>query len=585
MKKITSLFVKRLFALMIMCCFYSGMAQSFTNPIADIADPQISYIDGYYYVTGTFDQEIRLRRATTIEGLKSIESTRVFGDGGVGLPNRNFWEAEMHQLDGKFYIYFTAKIDNMNVDDVTTHVIECSDANPVTGAWTYKGRLFDPNADFRANSPTIAEINGNRYFFYAGRDGVSNENNIYVSAMSNPWTLSGARTQIYTSRELENIPDGAPTNVLVRGGKAFLTYSVSGCGGSDSRIGLMYMNNVADNPLLLSSWTKEPTPVFDDTPSANSYNPIQIGFFKSPDGTEDWISYSSTHNNNSNCGDQRSSKAQKISFDANGMLVLGVPATIGKVVNAPSGEVALPVGTVVTNGLYKIQPISQIGGENRYMEIAGAPGELQGGANVGIYFDNNDEPDYKWYLQATGVTPDEYTIVSFWSGLLAEVGGCNNNDGANVNMWFPNGRPCGLWILSETATGSGEYRFMNKNSGKYLAADSGNIYQGNLDESSNFQKFKLTFLEATLNVSIPDNNSTVVSLYPNPVQDHFIINGMDNSKTNNIIVTDMLGKTVKSVNTKSYDCNIDVNGLKPGLYIVSITSEGKKIATRKILVK
>ena len=195
-------------------------------------------------------------------------------------------------------------------------MIECTDPNPLTGTWTFKGQLSDSSANHYATNPTVTEINGARYFLWTG---VSNSGisplNIYISAMDTPWTLSGSRVAIYNSGDLAGTVNGEAPSVLVKSGKVFLTYTANGCDTSEGKTGLMYMNDDRKNPLLAESWTKLTTPVFDDNTAVSSYNPNHQTFFKSPDNKEYWFSYSSRFDDGPWCDDHRSTRAQKIIFD------------------------------------------------------------------------------------------------------------------------------------------------------------------------------------------------------------------------------------------------------------------------------
>ena len=88
----------------VVCIFSNGVAQTFTNPIADLPDPFITYIDGYYYYTGTTGVDVSLKRSKTLEGLKQTPSVRLFGPGDPGAQLENYWAPEIFKFDGKWYI-------------------------------------------------------------------------------------------------------------------------------------------------------------------------------------------------------------------------------------------------------------------------------------------------------------------------------------------------------------------------------------------------------------------------------------------------------------------------------------------------
>ena len=210
-----------------------------------------------------------------------MELTTIFEPGYIGAQSDHYWSSEVHRMDGKWYVYYTAASVGTDNNTQRNYVIESSDVNPLTKTWSFKGQLVNPSTDYYATNPTVTEINGTRYFLYSGRSSAGDTSlNIYMSAMTNPWTLSGTRTEIYTSGDLSGTANGEAPSVLVHSGKVFLTYTASGCGTEHGKTGLMYMDDVTQNPLLVGSWTKVGTPVFDDHQEVSAFNPNHQRFFK-----------------------------------------------------------------------------------------------------------------------------------------------------------------------------------------------------------------------------------------------------------------------------------------------------------------
>jgi GH43 family beta-xylosidase len=57
----------------------------------------------------------------------------------------------------------------------------------------------------------------------------------------------------------------------------FLTFSASGCWTDDYALGLLTLKE-GGNPLVASDWTKKPTPVFTQKPSAGAFGPGHNSF-------------------------------------------------------------------------------------------------------------------------------------------------------------------------------------------------------------------------------------------------------------------------------------------------------------------
>jgi GH43 family beta-xylosidase len=95
---------------------------------------------------------------------------------------------------------------------------------------------------------------------------------------------------------------------------------------------------VGGDPLSSSSWRKFPNPVFQR--SGSVYGPGHNGFFKSPDGTEDWIVYHANSSAGGGCDMNRSTRAQKFTWNADGTPNFGTPVPLGTPLAVPSGEPA-----------------------------------------------------------------------------------------------------------------------------------------------------------------------------------------------------------------------------------------------------
>ena len=82
---------------------------------------------------------------------------------------------------------------------------------------------------------------------------------------------------------------------------------------------------------------------------------------------------------------------------------------------------------------------------------------------------------------------------------------------------------------------------------------------------------------ATMVSKIVENN---IKLYPNPSNGKFTING---ENINNIIVTDINGRIIKSINVNSNSININLSDKQKGIYFIKIDSN-KNFIVRKIII-
>ena len=88
-----------------------------------------------------------------------------------------------------------------------------------------------------------------------------------------------------------------------------------------------------------------------------------------------------------------------------------------------------------------------------------------------------------------------------------------------------------------------------------------------------------TTVESTAGVD--DNVVNNFTVYPNPAQGIINIKG---TVAANIVIIDMLGKTVMTAKFNEGETPVDISSLKAGIYLITIVSEGKS-ATKKLVVR
>jgi GH43 family beta-xylosidase len=288
------------FVLFAFCVFAVGAepSGSFTNPLLPRhADPWIlRHADGSYYFSSTVPEydRIEIRKSATIAGLASAAPVTVWRKHLLGDMAANIWAPELHFVDGVWYLYFTAG-SSFSPYDVRLYVLENRSPDPLTGRWTEKGRLWT-NWDTVTLDATTFLCGGVRYLVWAQRKtgDMSGPLDLYIAAMSNPWTIKGRQVMISTAdrdwelRKRHTIEGPA---VLQRGGRIFITYSANYVDASYC-MGMLASSASADL-LDPSSWTKSGAPVFDSDPSVGIWGPGHNSFTISPDGAVDYLVYHS----------------------------------------------------------------------------------------------------------------------------------------------------------------------------------------------------------------------------------------------------------------------------------------------------
>ena len=168
-----------------------------------------------------------------------------------------------------------------------------------------------------------------------------------------------------------------------------------------------------------------------------------------------------------------------------------------------------------------------------------------------------------------------------------EVGACELNEFANINIWTPNGASCQLWAIEDI--GSGDYKFINKNSGKVMEVpaagidNNGSNIQQSTWENSNNQKFNLELIGEALNVDALNFDADII-VYPNPANNKFAVSGLNSVGKKHIKILSMLGKIVGEYKTNKSSLNINTNHIQSGLYIIQIVSESYKTVFKRIVV-
>ncbi|MFI9012307.1 family 43 glycosylhydrolase [Actinosynnema sp. NPDC053489] len=222
------------------------------------------------------------RRSRTPAGLATAADAVVFT---LNRPNgcRNMWAPEFHLLNGRWYLYYVA---GQNVADHNPtqrlHVLESSGTDPM-GPRTFKADL-DGTWEL---DPSILQHDGELYPMGSAMDGTQS---LTITPLANPYTISGARRTISRPTPAWESRTGAVNEgaePLYHNGKTMIAYSAGACWGPDYELGLLTLTGT--DPLDRSHWTKSPNPVFQRNDGNGVYAPGHNRFFKSPDGTEDWI--------------------------------------------------------------------------------------------------------------------------------------------------------------------------------------------------------------------------------------------------------------------------------------------------------
>lgn len=318
-------------------CVGSFGQDTFMNPLLSSgADPWITYKGGYFYYTHTVGDKINLWKTQDLHKLKDILPVTVWTPQATGPNSKAIWAPELHFLDGKWYLYYTAT-DVNNDGDASRYVfvLENSSPDPLTGNWIDKGKM---NTHHSGLDGSVFEHQGKRYFMYSAY--VGPQSVLVISPLKNPWTLAEQQVVIATpDRPWEKfggrqILEG-PQFLTKNGRKVFIVYSASACWADEYALGMLTADGASDL-LQPSSWVKSEQPVFKQSPENDVYAPGHNSFFKSPDGKEDWILYHANSGAGLGCDHRRSPRMQRFSWKKDGTPDFGIPVKAGVELQAPS---------------------------------------------------------------------------------------------------------------------------------------------------------------------------------------------------------------------------------------------------------
>lgn len=324
-----------------------------TNPVVkQRADPWVfRHTDGYYYMTASVPEydRIELRRSTTIQGLSTATPTVIWRRHSSGIMGGHIWAPEIHYINGKWYIYFSAGT-SANKFAIRLYVLECSAENPVTGQWLEKGQLKTNWESFTLDATTF-ENNGVRYLVWAqSQTGINSNSNLYIAKMNGPLAITGTQVMIttpqYSWEKIGYSVNEGPA-VIKKNGKIFLTYSAS---ATDFNYCMGMLTASASSDLLNpASWSKSPNPVFNTNTATSQYGPGHNCFTVSQDGTVDIMIYHARNYKNIT-GDplydpNRHTRAQRLNWNPDGTPNFGIPVADGVTVISNAEPTVKPTNT------------------------------------------------------------------------------------------------------------------------------------------------------------------------------------------------------------------------------------------------
>lgn len=280
-------------------------------------DPWVTQRDGVYYYTHTQGDRISLWKTTDMTHLGDASPVVVWRAPADGPNSAAIWAPELHFLDGKWYLYYSAA-DKRHNDDAHRHVfvLENASADPTQGQWIDRGMLA---TKLTGIDGTVFDHGGKRYFVYSAY--VDDHSDLIIAPMSNPWTLGEPQVDIAHPTFAWEMQGGrkileAPEFLEGPNGKVFLTYSASACWSDDYALGMLAADGSSDL-LDPASWKKSPSPVLHGSAQRGVYATGHNGFFKTADG-KDWVIYHANGGPDWKCTSRRAPYIEPFHWNAQG---------------------------------------------------------------------------------------------------------------------------------------------------------------------------------------------------------------------------------------------------------------------------
>ena len=227
-------------------------------------DPWIVVHDGSLLLvqSGGGDRRIVVKRFDDLERMDRNVETVIWTPSGPTRHLRKIWAPEMHRIEDRWYVYFSA--GDGHPGGHRTYALVSDDP---LGPYLTLGRVCDPEHDVWAIDLTVFRHDGQLYGVWSGWDGPDDgfPQNLYIAPMSNPWTISGERRCVSRPEhgwEMSVAPVNEGPEVLrhPESGRLFIAYAADASWTQAYKTGLLaWTGGEITDP---RSWEKLPRPLF-----------------------------------------------------------------------------------------------------------------------------------------------------------------------------------------------------------------------------------------------------------------------------------------------------------------------------------
>jgi GH43 family beta-xylosidase len=313
----------------------------FVNPIGEGADPSVVR-DGDRFLwcqaEGNVGVAIWVSDRLTSLGTKHV----VWLAEGEGPSSKEVWAPELHQIDGRWHIYFAAS-DGENRNHRTFVLV--ADTDDPAGSYTLHGPLFtgdDPGGDnFWSIDFTVLQHRGRLFGLWSGwPDRDTDLQHLYAAEMSSPTEIKTGRVRLLEAGtfDWQRVDETPRSRGLIEGprvfqpsdDKVFVTYACAASWLSTYKVGLLGLTG--DDPLDPDSWEVHDRPVFESTPETFG---VGHGSFVDVAGQWWYVFHSKIYPTD---GWQRTLHVQPVEVASNGVPVMGSPRPRGTDLPVPPSQ-------------------------------------------------------------------------------------------------------------------------------------------------------------------------------------------------------------------------------------------------------
>ena len=208
------------------------------------------------------NRRIVVKRFKHLERMDRNTETVIWTPGGSAGHLRQVWAPELHNIDGSWFVYFSAGDGRLG-----SHRTYALRANDPLGPYDFLGPVCDRAHDVWAIDLTVFRHAGRLYCVWSGWDGPDDgfPQNLYIASMTNPWTISGERRRLSRPEHpwemsVAAVNEGPEVVRHPVTGRLFILYAADASWSQAYKMGLLaWSGGHVTDP---ASWHKLPNPWF-----------------------------------------------------------------------------------------------------------------------------------------------------------------------------------------------------------------------------------------------------------------------------------------------------------------------------------